>query len=132
MPNRISRGFKDISLSFRRHPITNDLLVLKDETAIAKSIRNIASTALGERFFTPNFGSVIARSMFDVVDPRIVASYEGSIKDAIQKNEPRVDVTNIRAVASFEANAIDFVIEYKIIGLDVGLQNLSFIAKSVR
>jgi phage baseplate assembly protein W len=132
VPTRISRGFKDISLSFRRHPITNDLLVLKDETAIAKSIRNIAATALGEKFFKPNFGSVIARSTFDVVDPRIVASYEGSIKDAIQKNEPRVDVTNIRAVAAFEANAIDFIIEYKIIGLDVGLQNLSFIAKSVR
>jgi phage baseplate assembly protein W len=132
VPTRISRGFKDISLSFKRHPVTNDLLVLKDETAIAKSVRNIASTAVGERFFAPNFGSPTANALFDVTDIRVVAQYEGSIRDAVQKLEPRVEVTNIKAAATFENNAIDFIIEYKIIGLDVGLQTISFIAKSVR
>ena len=87
---------------------------------------------LDDHSFAPNFGSPTANALFDVTDIRVVAEYEGSIRDAVQKLEPRVEVTNIKAAATLENNAIDFIIEYKIIGLDVGLQKISFIAKSVR
>ena len=48
---RISRAFKDISLSFGSHPVTKDLQILKNENAIRRSVRNIVETIPTERFF---------------------------------------------------------------------------------
>ena len=52
---RISRSFKDISLSFEPHPVTKDLPVLKNERAIVRSVRNIVETIPTEKFFNPIF-----------------------------------------------------------------------------
>ena len=56
---RVSQGFKDISMTFQENPLNNDLIALKNENAIARSIRNIVFTLPGEKFFDPNFGSNI-------------------------------------------------------------------------
>ena len=132
MPARISRGFKDISLSFRRHPVTNDLVVLKDESAIAKSVRNIVGTAFGEKPFDLNFGSPVAKILFEPFDPRIAASYSASIREVVQRNEPRVNVLNVFVEARPDSNALTIVIDYEIIGLSVPPQQVTYIAKSVR
>jgi len=132
VPARISRGFKDISLSFRRHPVTNDLVVLKDESAIAKSVRNIVGTAFGEKPFDLNFGSPVAKILFEPFDPRIAASYSASIREVVQRNEPRVNVLNVFVEARPDSNALTIVIDYEIIGLSVPPQQVTYIAKSVR
>ena len=132
MPARISRGFKDISLSFRRHPVTNDLVVLKDESAIAKSVRNIVGTAFGEKPFDLNFGSPVAKILFEPFDPRIAASYSASIREVVQRNEPRVNVLDVFVEARPDSNALTIVIDYEIIGLSVPPQQVTYIAKSVR
>ena len=54
---RVSRTFKDISLSFSPHPVTKDLPILKNERAISRSVRNIVETIPTEKFFNPDFGS---------------------------------------------------------------------------
>jgi len=132
VPARISRGFKDISLSFRRHPVTNDLVVLKDESAIAKSVRNIVGTAFGEKPFDLNFGSPVAKILFEPFDPRIAASYSASIREVVQRNEPRVNVLDVFVEARPDSNALTIVIDYEIIGLSVPPQQVTYIAKSVR
>ena len=68
MVQRISRAFKDISLSFDRHPVTNDILNIKNEDAIKKAVRNIVQTVPSERFFNPIFGSDVKTSLFEFVD----------------------------------------------------------------
>ena len=132
MPARISRGFKDISLSFRRHPVTNDLVVLKDESAIAKSVRNIVGTAFGEKPFDLNFGSPVAKILFEPFDPRIAASYSASVREVVQRNEPRVNVLDVFVEARPDSNALTIIIDYEIIGLGVPPQQVTYIAKSVR
>ena len=61
-----SKAFKDINLSFKRHPVTNDLVVLKNEDAIKRSVKNIVFTILGEKPYDPLFGSVINNSLFEL------------------------------------------------------------------
>ena len=58
---RVSQGFKDVSMSFKVNPLTNDLIGLKNENAIARSIRNIVFTLPGEKFFNESFGSRISK-----------------------------------------------------------------------
>ena len=66
MPVQISRAFKDISLSFSRHPVTNDIVVLRNEDAIKKSVINLCRTKLNERFFNELLGTQIEESLFDL------------------------------------------------------------------
>ena len=70
---KISRAFKDISLSFTPHPITKDLTILKNENAIKKSVRNLVQTIPTERFFNSALGSEVRDSLFDFVDFGLIA-----------------------------------------------------------
>ena len=90
MSVKISRGFRDISLSFKRHPITNDVTVLKNEDAIKKSVINLIRTRIGERFFNDLLGTSVGDTLFDlntfdndVLREEIIAlleNYESRIK----------------------------------------------------
>ena len=91
---RISRSFKDISLSFDPHPVTKDLQVLKNESAIRRSVRNIVQTIPTERFFNPLFGSDVTGSLFDFVDFGTASVIQSQIEVSISNFEPRVD--NVR------------------------------------
>ena len=62
---RISRSFKDISLSFKRHPVTNDIAVLKNADAIKRSVRNLVQTIPNERFFNSTIGSEVKNLLFE-------------------------------------------------------------------
>ena len=43
---RASRNFKDVSMSFKINPLNNDLVALKNTTAISRSVRNIITQIL--------------------------------------------------------------------------------------
>ena len=88
---RVSRSFKDISLSFEPHPVTKDLAILKNERAISRSIRNIVETIPTERYFDPDFGSNVRSSLFENIDFGIVGVIESQILESIANYEPRVD-----------------------------------------
>ncbi len=65
---RISKGFKDISMSFQANPLSNDLIALKNANAIARSVKNIVFTLPGEKFFNEDFGSRITASLFENIN----------------------------------------------------------------
>ena len=90
MPTKISRAFKDISLSFTRHPVTNDITILKNEDAIKKSVTNLCRTSINERFFNPLIGTRIGDSLFEINDPDIAEFLEEDIENTLKNNEPRI------------------------------------------
>ena len=129
---RVSPGFKDISMSFQVNPLNSDLIGLKNENAIARSIRNIVFTLPGEKFFDENFGSKISASLFENIDDISAGLIVDEIRQSIDRYEPRVELLNVEAFPDFDNNSFDVLIVYNIIGADVAPQELQFALQSTR
>lgn len=129
---RVSQGFKDISMTFQSNPLNDDLIVLKNENAIARSLRNIVFTLPGEKFFDEPFGSRITESLFDNIDDITASIIVDEIRQSITNYEPRVKLEDVKAYPDYEGNGFDVVITYEIIGADIPLQELQFVLQSSR
>ena len=129
---RISQGFKDISMTFQRHPLTDDLIALKNEQAIARSLRNIVFTTPGEKFFNETFGSRISNALFDNVDDISASLIIDEIRQSITNFEPRVDLIDVKAEPNFDNNEFNVRIVYHIVGVDVPRQDLQFVLQQTR
>ena len=129
---RISQGFKDVSMTFQRHPLTNDLIALKNEQAIARSLRNIVFTTPGEKFFNQNFGSRISKSLFENIDDISGSLIVDEIRQSITNYEPRVDLLDVKADPNFDNNEFNVRIVYNIVGVDVPTQDLQFVLQQTR
>ena len=129
---RVSQGFKDISMTFQSNPLTNDLIALKNANAIARSVRNIVFTIPGEKFFDETFGTNINKSLFDNIDDLSASLVVDQIKESITNFEPRVRLVDVKAFPDFENNSFDVVIIYEIIGVDIPPQELQFALESTR
>ena len=129
---RVSQGFKDISMTFQVNPLNSDLIGLKNENAIARSVRNIVFTLPGEKFFDEDFGSRISASLFENIDDISAAEIVDEIRQSIVNYEPRVDLLEVKAFPNFDNNQFDVLIVYEIIGADVPAQELQFALQSTR
>ena len=129
---RISRGFKDISMSFEVNPINNDIIGVKNDTAIARSIRNLIFTVPGERFFNQDLGSKVSQILFDTVDEISASAIRDEIEDTIIKYEPRVKIKDIRVKPDFDNYTFDVTIVYDIVGIDALTQQLNFALQPTR
>lgn len=128
---RVSRSFKDISISFDVNPLTNDLLVLKNETAIARSIRNLISTVKGEAFYSDK-GSNITNLLFENMDPITASLIQSEASEAIRLYEPRVSLIDVTADPDYDNNNYNVVITYDIIGINAPTQQLTLVLETVR
>ena len=129
---RVSRGFKDISMTFQVNPLNNDLIALKNENAIARSIRNIVFTYPGEKFFDQEFGSKISRSLFENIDSASALTIKDEIETSIQNYEPRVSLIEVLVNPNYDENSFDVRITYRVVGADIPPQQLEFVLQSTR
>ena len=129
---RVSQGFKDISMTFQSNPLTSDLIALKNENAIARSVKNIVFTNPGEKFFNPKFGSRITESLFENADDLTAIEIQTQIEESISRHETRVRLRSVDANANIDGNAFDIVITYDIIGADLPSQQLEFVLQPTR
>ena len=129
---RVKRKFKDISMSFEKNPLNDDLISLSDTSAIARSIRNIVFTSPGEKFFNPDFGSRISESLFENVDNVSALAIKDEIKSSIINFEPRVKLLDTIVVPNPDDNEMNVTIEYEITGIDIPPQQLEFVLLPTR
>lgn len=129
---RQSRSFKDISLSFRRHPVTNDVVAISNEDAIKRSVRNLVETINNERPFNSLIGSQIRSSLFEPADRDILTRLEIEVETSIKNFEPRVNLTKVLADHPPDSNEITVQVEYDIIGQESQPQELTFILQPTR
>jgi phage baseplate assembly protein W len=130
--SRISRAFKDISLSFQPHPVTGDLPVLKNERAIMRSVRNIVETIPGEKFFNPDFGSDVRSQLFELVDFGTAENVRIQIVESISAYEPRVNDLKVFVQPRPDTNEFEVVVNYNIIGQSFPTQTYTFILEATR
>ena len=129
---RVSQGFKDISMTFQSNPLNEDLIALKNANAIARSVRNIVMTVPGEKFFNPTFGSRISESLFENIDDITATVIIDEITESIDNYEPRVDLLDVQAFPDYDNNSFDVIITYEIIGIEIPAQELQFVLQSSR
>ena len=123
---RVSKSFKDLSISFKFNPLSGDLIALKNENAIARAVRNIVLTTPGEKFFDPDFGSSVSEILFENVDDITAISIKDEIKNCLQNYEPRVEIIDVKVNPNFDENQFDVIITYRIIGIDIPPSQLEF------
>jgi phage baseplate assembly protein W len=128
----ISRKFTDISLSFVRNPVTNDILTINNADAIKKSVINLVRTRIGERFFNPLLGSALEDSMFQLQTPEMAYSLELNIKTLLENYEPRISIFSVLVTYPEDSNDLNVRISFDIIGIPVPTQTVDFILQSTR
>jgi phage baseplate assembly protein W len=129
---RVSKGFKDLSMSFQANPINYDLIALNNETAIARSIRNLVFTYPGEKFFNENLGSKVSRSLFENIDEISASIIKDEIENTIRNYEPRVNLIGVNIDPDYDNLGFNVTINYRIVGIDVLPQQLSFALQPTR
>ena len=129
---RVSQAFKDISMTFQSNPLNDDLIAIKNENAIARSLRNIVYTLPGEKFFNQSFGSRITESLFENIDSLTATVIVDEIRESINIYEPRVKLIDVKAFPDYENNGFDVIIIYDIVGSEVPAQELQFVLQSSR
>ena len=127
-----SRRFKDISLSFKRHPVTNDIIALTNEDAIKRSVRNLVETINTERFFNSLIGSGVRESLFELPDNNLRATLKTQIETTIENFEPRVNLTNVVVNHPNDTNELQVSVSYDIIGQEAIPQEITFILQPTR
>lgn len=123
---RVSKSFKDIGSAFQVNPLSNDLLAIKNETAIARSVRNLVFTLQGEKFFNPDLGSRVSRSLFENIDGISASVIRDEIENTINSYEPRVDLIDVVVEPNYDNNEFNVTLQYNIVGIDALPQQLSF------
>ena len=129
---RISRKFKDISLSFDMHPVTKDILVLTNENAIKRSIRNIIQTVPSERFFNSTFGSDVKATLFEFIDFGTASLLQKQVEIAINNYESRVNKVKVEVNPRPDNNTFEINVLFDIIGQDFPQQTFNYILEATR
>ena len=129
---RVSRSFKDISLSFTPHPITKDLTILKNENAIKKSVRNLVQTIPTERFFNSAIGSEVRDSLFDFVDFGTASVIQNQIQITLENFEPRIDNVSVEVTPKPDINEFEVTVFFTIVGQDIPTQEFTFMLEATR
>ena len=119
-----SKAFKDINLSFKRHPVTNDVVAIRDEDAIKRSVRNIIFTIIGEKPFEPDFGSVINNALFDLSTNLSEIRISDEIKASLDNYEPRIDNIEVSVSILADSNEMNCTVQYDIVGIPAPTQTV--------
>ena len=128
----ISRSFKDISLSFTKHPVTNDITILRNEDAIKKSVINLVRTRLNERFFNNLIGTSVDDTLFEIGNSDVFSFLEEEITTLLNNFELRILLRNVEIENPDDTNDLNIKIAYDIVGLPFPTQNIEFILQPTR
>jgi phage baseplate assembly protein W len=129
---RVSKGFKDISATFQISPINSDLISLKNANAIARSVRNLVFTRPGDKPFQPTVGSRVSELLFENFDKLTATSIRSEIENTINQYEPRVKLNEVIVEPDFDSYEFNVTIKYFIVGIDIPVQQLTFILEPTR
>ena len=127
-----SLSFKDLNITFKKHPVTNDVVVSRDASAIKQAIVNLLLTNKGERLMNPNYGSDIRRYLFEPLDYGTANQIKGNIRDTIERFEPRISVVRLKASPNYDDNGFDITMTYSVRGTDDSPVTVDFFLSRTR
>jgi len=128
----VSRGFKDISFSFGKHPVSNDLVTLTNESAISRAVRNLVLTKIAERPFNRDLGTKVKDALFENFDAITANIIEDEIRFVLNRYEERITLREVSVLHDNDSSIVECKIQYEIVGRQETLQELTFALESVR
>ena len=129
---KVSRAFRDISLSFKKHPVTRDVTILRNEDAIKKSVINLTRTRINERFFNDLLGTSIADNLFENMGSGLETALEEEISTLLGNYEPRIELNSVYVIADQDSNELSIQVDYNIVGLPIPSQTIEFLLQPTR
>ena len=129
---KVSRAFRDISLSFKKHPVTNDVTILRNEDAIKKSVINLTRTRINERFFNELLGTSVADNLFENMGSGLETALEEEISTLLGNYEPRIELNSVYVIADQDSNELSIQVDYNIVGLPIPSQTIEFLLQPTR
>ena len=124
--DNLSRGFKDVGMSFLLNVFTKDAAVVKNENAIKQSIKNLVLTQKGEKLFQPEIGSGVYELLFEPMDPFTADSIRDEIINTLGQYEPRITILEVDVEPNEDTNTFDVTVEYRIVGQPI-VETVNFI-----
>lgn len=106
--------FQDLDLDFTPHPVSGDIIPLKDADAVKRSVRNLILTSVYERLFQPKLGSGVTQLLFEPINPSTQIALEGAIKDVLKKHERRCTIISVVAKVNADENGYDVTLTFAI------------------
>lgn len=97
--------YSDFFTNFNSHPDSKQLMTLKDESSVIRSIKNLIYTNKYERLFQPTVGSNIRNFLFENSTPQTAMSLKKDISSTIENYEPRAKLINVEVVEYPDNNA---------------------------
>ena len=113
MPSTVP--FKDLSLSFAKNKVTDDLLVKKEDAAVKQAILNLLLTQKGERIYDPEYGSDLKSHLFEPLDFGTAGSIKDNISKTIDTYEPRVSIETLLVEPNLESNGFDVRLDFQVL-----------------
>ena len=110
--------FKDLSVTFKKHPVSDDLVTVKDKASIVQAITALLLTRKGERPFQPQLGCGIQNVLFEPLDYGSAGIIRSEIKDVLNRYEPRITIDSIRCTPDDLNNGYEVEMSYTIVGRD--------------
>ena len=132
MAKALTQSFKDLNLSFKKHPVTDDLVVTKDAAAIKQAITTLLLTDRGERPFQPQIGSGLRSFLFEPLDFATAALITSNIRETLMRHEPRIRILSIGAEPNFDENGFEIALTFDIIGTELPNVSVDFFLTRTR
>lgn len=98
----VTRPYKDLSLTMAKNPITNDVVTVTGPESVKRSLKFLLSINPGETPFFPDFGTNVARYLFEPIDPITTVLIHREIENAITTYEPRVRIQQLTVVPTVD------------------------------
>ena len=124
--------FKDLSITFKKHPVSDDLVVVKDKAAIIQSVTALLLTKKGEIPFKPDLGCDIRRSLFEPLDYATAGLIRSQVVEVLGKYEPRIDVDDVRVTPDEDSNGYEVELYFRIVGRDDEVVETQFFLERTR
>ena len=126
------KTFKDLSVTFKKHPMTDDLLSVKDKAAIKQSIMNLLLTQKRERLFNPDLGSSITDMLFEPLDYASAAIIQTEVANVLNEYEPRIDVLDVICRPDIRLDGFNVEGHFEITGRNDAPQQINFVLERTR
>ena len=110
--------FKDLSVTFKKHPVSDDLVTVKDKAAIVQAITALLLTRKGERPFQPQLGCGIQNVLFEPLDYGSAGIIRSEIREVLNRYEPRISIDSIVCTPDEMTNGYEVELAYTIVGRD--------------